>query len=87
MSPDPALAPALASINKRIDQGDTFQAALDCLYEAEEILIYEAYEKAAAELHPSNAVDDTADDTVVIRDDGAWVAMRVWIPKSAIGLN
>ena len=87
MRPDPALAPALASINKRINQGDTFQAALDCLCEAEEILIYEAYEKAAAELHPSSAVDDTVDDTVVIRDDGAWVAMRAWVPKSAIGLN
>jgi len=32
-------------------------------------------------------VGDTADDTVVIRDDGAWVAMRVWVPRSAIGLN
>jgi len=87
MSSNPALAPALAYINKRIEQGDTFQAALDCLCEAEEILIYEAYEKAAAELHPTSAVGDTADDTVVIRDDGAWVAMRVWVPRSAIGLN
>lgn len=67
-------------------QRSTFDSALDCLNEAVEISRHEAYEQAALIQHHGSrdAVELTAGDNVEILDDGAWVAIRVWVPRSAI---
>lgn len=67
-------------------QRSTFETALACLSEAEEVSRYEAYEQAALAMHHQSrdAIKVTGGENVEILEDGAWVAIRVWVPRSAI---
>lgn len=86
---DTTLDTPSAHLSAALEQASSFEAALNCLSEADEILMYEAYERAAVDAYPlARAADElTAGDTVQVQDDGAWVALRVWVPRAAIALN
>lgn len=81
------LSETLVRVSEHIWQGGTLTSALGHLSESEEVLVYEAFEQAAAARYPESGDANVGGDDVEIKDDGAWVVRRVWIPTNAIGLN